>query len=85
VLFAVLTVLWLPAGRGDRPEYRRPSRLFVVGTAACAALLAGTALLLADARVPAWGVLDVAYLIGFSVVLLTIDPAGAPGLIITEG
>ncbi|MGD0067369.1 MAG: low temperature requirement protein A [Streptosporangiaceae bacterium] len=39
VLFAVLAVLWLLAGRGDRPEYRRPSRLFVTGTAACAVLL----------------------------------------------
>jgi Bacterial low temperature requirement A protein (LtrA) len=36
VLFAVLAVLWLLAARGDRPEYRRPSRLFVTGTAACA-------------------------------------------------
>ena len=35
VLFAVLTVLWLLAARGDRPEYRRSSRLFVTGTAAC--------------------------------------------------
>ena len=50
VLFAVLAVLWLLAARGDRPEYRRPSRLFVAGTAACAALLAGTALLPASAR-----------------------------------
>ena len=25
VLFAVLTVLWLLAARGDRPEYRRPA------------------------------------------------------------
>ena len=40
VLFAVLAVLWLLAARGDRPEYRRPSRLFVAGTAACAVLLA---------------------------------------------
>ena len=45
VLFAILAVLWLLAARGDRPEYRRTSRLFVTGTAACAALLAGTALL----------------------------------------
>lgn len=37
VLFAILAVLWLLAARGDRPEYRRPSRLFVTGTAACAA------------------------------------------------
>src|SRR5246127_702040 len=39
VLFAVLAVLWLLASRGDRPEYRRPSRLFVAGTAAHAVLL----------------------------------------------
>jgi low temperature requirement protein LtrA len=54
VLFAVLALLWLLAARGDRPEYRRPSRLFVTGTAACAVLLAGTALLPASARTPAW-------------------------------
>src|SRR5246127_4548470 len=29
VLFAVLTALWLLASRGDRPEYRLSSRLFV--------------------------------------------------------
>ena len=45
VLFAVLAVLWLPAARGDRPEYRRASPLFVTGTAACAVLLAVTAVL----------------------------------------
>jgi low temperature requirement protein LtrA len=84
VLFAVLAVLWLLAARGDRPEYRRASRLFVAGTAACAVLLAGTALLPAGARVPVWGALDVAYLAGFSAILLTSDPTGAPGIIITE-
>src|SRR5215471_14750783 len=68
VLFAVLAILWLLAARGDRPEYRRSSRLFVAGTAACAVLLAGTAFLPAGARVPAWGVLDAAYLIGFAAV-----------------
>jgi low temperature requirement protein LtrA len=84
VLFAVLAVLWLLAARGDRPEYRRPSQLFVTGTAACAVLLAGTALLPAGARVPAWGVLDVAYLAGFATVLLMAGPAQAPGLIVTD-
>ena len=54
VLFAVLTMLWLLAARGDRPEYRRSSRLFVAGTAACAVLLVGTAFLPAGARMPAW-------------------------------
>ena len=34
VLFEVLAVLWLLAARGDRPEYRRTSRLFVTGTGA---------------------------------------------------
>src|SRR5215469_8059491 len=52
VLFAVLAVLWLLAARGDSPEFRVPSRLFVTGTAACAVALAGTALLPAAARVP---------------------------------
>src|SRR5579863_6356260 len=84
VLFAVLAVLWLLAARGDRPEYRRASRLFVVGTAACAVLLAATALLPASARIPAWGVLDVAYLAGFAAVLLTAGPAQAPGLVVTD-
>ena len=83
VLFAVLAVLWLLAARGDRPEYRRPSRMFVAGTAASAVLLAGTALLPASARVPAWGVLDAAYLAGFSAILISTDPGDAPALIIT--
>jgi low temperature requirement protein LtrA len=77
VLFAVLALLWLLAARGDRPEYRRSSRLFVTGTAACAVLLAGTALLPASARIPAWGLLDVAYLAGFAAVLLTATPGTA--------
>ncbi len=83
-LFAVLAVLWLLAARGDRPEYRLPSRLFVAGTAACAVLLAGTALLPADARVLAWGVLDAAYLAGFAAVIFAATPAQAPGLVITD-
>ena len=83
-LFAVLAVLWLLAARGDRPEYRRSSRMFVTGTAACAVLLAGTALLPASARIPAWGLLDAAYLAGFAVVLLTAPPAPAAPLTITD-
>jgi low temperature requirement protein LtrA len=84
VLLAVLAVLWLLAARGDRPEYRRPSRLFVTGTAACAVLLAGTALLPASARVPAWGLLDAAYLAGFAAVILTATPGQAAALTITD-
>jgi low temperature requirement protein LtrA len=60
VLFAVLAVLWLLAARGDRPQYRRTSGLFVTGTAACAIALAATALLPASARVLAWGLIDAA-------------------------
>jgi low temperature requirement protein LtrA len=84
VLFAVLAVLWLLAARGDRPEYRRSSRQFVTGTAACAVLLAGTAFLPAGARVPAWGVLDAAYLAGFSAVILTAGRAQAAALTVTD-
>jgi low temperature requirement protein LtrA len=84
VLFAVLTVLWLLAARGDRPEYRRASRLFVVGTAACAVLLAASALLPAGARVLAWGVLDAAYLAGLSFILLSASPVQAAALIVSD-
>jgi low temperature requirement protein LtrA len=83
VLFAILAVLWLLAARGDRPEYRRPSRLFVAGTSACAAALAGTALLPAGARIPAWGLLDAAYLAGFTAVLFATS-AQAVGLLVTD-
>jgi len=41
-LFAILTILWMLASRGDRPEYRRTSRIFVTGTAAWVVLLVGT-------------------------------------------
>jgi low temperature requirement protein LtrA len=77
VLFAVLAVIWLLAARGDRPEYRRPTRMYVTGTAAFAALLAGTAVLPASARVPAWGLLDAAYLAVFAAVLLTTAPSAS--------
>jgi low temperature requirement protein LtrA len=84
VLFAVLTLLWVLAARGDRLEYRRSSRLFVTGTAACAVALAGTAFLPASARMPAWGLLDAAYLAGFGAVILTATPAQAAALTITD-
>src|SRR6516162_6988656 len=83
VLFAILAVLWLLASRSDRPEYRRPSRKFVSGTAACAVLLAGTALLPAGARVPAWGLLDAAYLAGFAAILAA-TPAQAAAVLVTN-
>jgi low temperature requirement protein LtrA len=84
VLFAVLAGLWLLAARGDRPEYRRASRLFVGGTAVCAVLLAGTALLPASARVPAWGVIDAVYLAGYAVVTLTATPAQASAVVVSD-
>jgi low temperature requirement protein LtrA len=84
VLFAILAVLWLLAARGDSPEYRRPSRLFVAGTAACALLLAGTALLPASARPVAWGLIDVAYIAGYTAVILTSTPVQAAALIVSD-
>jgi low temperature requirement protein LtrA len=84
VLFAVLAVLWLLAARGDSPEYRLSSRLFVTGTATFAVLLAGTAFLPASARVPAWGLLDVAYLAGFAVAVLVPGSAQSAQLIVTD-
>src|SRR5258708_24726601 len=84
VLFAILTVLWLLASRGDRPEYRRSSWTFVAGTAACALLLAGTALLPASPRLPCWAVIDVAYLAGFARGLLPANQADPARLTRTD-
>ena len=84
VLFAVLAVLWQLAARGDRPAYRRSSRMFVAGTAACAILLAGTAFMPAIARTSAWGLIDAANLAGFAALILTATPAEAAGLTITD-
>jgi low temperature requirement protein LtrA len=84
VLFAVLAVIWALAARGDRAAYRRSSHLYVAGTAACAVLLASTAFLPATARVPAWGLIDAAYLAGFAILILTSGPAEAAGLTITD-
>ena len=84
VLFAVLAVLWLLAARGDRPQYRRTSGLFVTGTAACAMALAATALLPASARVLAWGLIDAAYLAGFAAVILTVAPTRAAAMTVTD-
>ncbi|MFF8028788.1 low temperature requirement protein A [Streptomyces sp. NPDC007896] len=84
VLFAVLAVLWLLAARGDSPEFRRPSRLFVTGTAACAVVLAASAALPADVRVLTWGLLAVAYLAGFAVMIGTATPVQAVALSVTD-
>jgi low temperature requirement protein LtrA len=84
VLFAILAALWLLAARGDRPGYRRSSRLFVAGTAACAIVLAVTALLPAGPRVVAWGIIDAAYLVGFAALILTASPVEAAALTITD-
>ncbi|MFE2970219.1 low temperature requirement protein A [Streptomyces sp. NPDC059340] len=84
VLFAVLAVLWLLAARGDSPEFRRPSRLFVTGTAACAVVLATSAALPADVRVLTWGLLAVAYLAGFAVMIGTATPVQAVALSVTD-
>ena len=84
VLFAVLAVLWLLAARGDRPQYRRTSMLFVTGTASCAIALAATALLPASARVLAWGLIDAAYLAGFAAVILIVAPTRAAAMTVTD-
>jgi low temperature requirement protein LtrA len=84
MLFAVLALLWLLANRGDRPEYRRSSRKFVTVTAACAVLLAATAVLPASGRVWAWGGIDAAYLAAFTVLIATATPVQAAALVITD-
>ncbi|SOD90149.1 low temperature requirement protein A [Streptomyces sp. Ag109_G2-15] len=84
VLFAVLAVLWRLAARGDSPEFRRPSRMFVTGTAFCAVVLAASAALPAGARVVTWGLLAVAYLAGFAVMIGTATPVQAAALTVTD-
>ncbi len=81
VLFAVLALLWLLAARGDRPEDRRASRLFVTGSFLCAGILVASALLPAGARVLTWGLLDAAYLAGFAAVVAGAGPGRAAELI----
>lgn len=84
VLFALLTLLWFLAGRGDTPDYRRSSRLFVVGTAVCAVVLTASAALPAGARVLTWGLTGLAYLVGFTLVLVTASPIEAAALTMTD-
>ena len=84
VLFAILAVLWLLAARGDEPQFRRPSWLFVAGTVTSAVLLAGTALLPAASRVPAWGVIDAAYLAGFTALMRWAVPAQLTALMVSD-
>ncbi|WP_406332549.1 low temperature requirement protein A [Streptomyces sp. NBC_00203] len=84
VLFAVLAVLWLLAARGDSPEFRRPSTLFVTGTAVSAVLLAASAALPAGVRVLTWGLWAVVYLVGFAVMVGTATPVQAVALSVTD-
>jgi low temperature requirement protein LtrA len=75
----------MAAGRAGRPPRIPPaSRLFVTGTAACAVLLAGSAFLPASARMLAWGLIDVAYLAGFTAVMFVADSAEVAPLAITD-
>jgi low temperature requirement protein LtrA len=84
VLFGVLAGLWLLAARGDRPEFRRSSRMYVTGTTVCAVALIASAFLPAGARVAAWGVIDLAYLAGYAAIMLTATPVVASALTITD-
>jgi low temperature requirement protein LtrA len=83
-LFALLAVLWFLAARGDQPEYRRASHLFVTGTTLCAAVLAASAVLPAGPRVLTWGLTGLAYLAGFTAVIATATPVQAAALTMTD-
>jgi len=84
VLFAVLAVLWYLAARGDGPEYRRVSGLYVTGTAVAAVVLAASALLPADVRVVTWGLLALAYLAGFAALIGSARMLRATAFTITD-
>ncbi|MFC9842738.1 low temperature requirement protein A [Streptomyces sp. NPDC060223] len=84
VLFAVLALLWLLSSRGSTAEFRKPSRLYVTGTAACAVVLVASAFLSPDARMLTWALLVVAYLVGFAAVTVAAAPAQMTALAITD-
>lgn len=84
MLFALLAVLWFLAACGDQPEYRRPSHLFVTGTALCAAVLVVSAVLPAGPRVLTWGLTGIAYLAAFTAVIATATPVQAAALTMTD-
>lgn len=84
VLFGVLAILWMLAGRGSPAEFRVPSRMYVTGTAVCAVALVGSAFLPADDRVPAWGALAVAYLVGLVAVVAALPPSQEAALTVTD-
>jgi low temperature requirement protein LtrA len=84
VLFILLALLWFLAARGDQPEYRRPNRQFVTGTALCAAVMAASALLPAGPRVLVWGLTGLAYLAGLSAVFATASPLQADAFTMTD-
>jgi low temperature requirement protein LtrA len=83
-LFTLLTALWSLASRGDQPEYRRSSHLFVAMTALSAAVLYASAFLPPGTRVLAWGLTGIAYLAGFTVMIVTATPVQAAALAMTD-
>ena len=84
VLFAILALLWRRAARDDTADFRRSSLVFVAGTVACAAVLAGTVPLPPDVRPIAWLALGAAYLAGFAVMIGRATPVQAAAFTITD-
>ncbi|MEU2624882.1 low temperature requirement protein A [Streptomyces sp. NPDC007157] len=84
VLFTVLAALWFLAGRGSSAEFRRPTRLYVIGTAACAVVLFASAGLPTDTRLLTWGLLALAFVAGFAWMVLAAAPAQETALALTD-
>jgi low temperature requirement protein LtrA len=84
VLFALLALLWFLAARGDQADYRRPSRLSVIGTALCAVVLVASAVLPAGPRLLVCGLTGVAYVAGIVAVIATATPVQAAALSMTD-
>jgi low temperature requirement protein LtrA len=84
VVFALLALLWFLAARRDQPEYRRPSRLFVIGTALCAVVLAASIVLPAGPRLLVWGLTGLAYVAGVVAVIATATPVQAAAFSMTD-
>ncbi|MFF3917806.1 low temperature requirement protein A [Streptomyces sp. NPDC001852] len=69
ILFAVLAIIWMLAGRRYPPGWRVPNRLYVTMTAGCAVVLLASAFLSPGARLLVWGLLAASSLVEVAVVI----------------
>ena len=74
LLFLLLAFLWSRASRGDTPDFRPATKLYVGATLISAATMAASAPLPADTRLIVWAILAVLYLASVGIVF-AVGPA----------